>query len=359
MKYAGIPARAFLRERIPLLAWRGAGRLGLTRRRMATLLGREALPRSDVALLELMRSDNDSARSPYQATEHWKRLNRQFDEWFRWEGIGEVELQTMNQSFASPPPTDPKLLRYATWMLYKAVEARDELGLLDAVPATIGEESGRAFRFDGRLVSWDSLLSLDHLYSIYEVDHDVLRAPNVFVELGAGWGRLAYALRRANRSVAYVICDLPESLLVSSRYLPRLLADERFHNYPDVRLVERFTRDELLSAPGVWFLAPQQLDRFADDTADFFASVASFQEMTRDQVSEYFAVIDRILRGVFYTLQLRSSATHRLHLGEISGLADYSFPPAWTRELLRSPSWSDLYFEAVFRSAGRDRGGKA
>jgi putative sugar O-methyltransferase len=348
MNYAGISARAFLRERIPVWFWRAAGALGLSRTRLARALRRDALPPADAQLLATMRADNTAAPSPFVATEHWRRLNRQFDEWFHWEGIREVETQTMNEFFSSPSPTDPKLLRYATWMLYRRVEARDSFRLLDRVPSTIDETTGRAFRFEGRLVSWDLLISLDHLYSIYEVDPDVLESPNVFVELGAGWGRLAYALRMANPQTTYVVCDLPEVLLVSSRYLPRVLPRDRLNGYERARTIGAFDREFFLSEPGIWFLGTQHLDRIADASADFFVSVASFQEMDRPQVDAYFATVDRVLDGTFYTLQLRSSRTHALHLGEIGGVEEYPFRPSWRTHFVRNPSWSDLYFEATF-----------
>jgi putative sugar O-methyltransferase len=347
VKYPGVSARELLRDRASSLAWRTADRAGITRARTAAALRRDRLPDADHALLNLMRHDNQAAHPPYRATEHWRRLNHQFDEWFHWEGIGQVEVQQMNQFFASPPPTDPKLLRYATWMLYRNLVTRDELGLLDKISATISEESGRAFCFEGRLVSWDLLISLDHLYSIHEADARVLTSPCVFVELGAGWGRLAYALRRANPAASYVVCDLPEVLLVTSRYLPRILPDEKFRYYEETRDVAEFSREMLLAEPGIWFLGAHQLERIADGAVNFAASIATFQEMSVEQVDAYFEVIGRKVNGVFYTLQLRSGCTHGLHLGEIAGLAEYPFRPAWRPMFLRSPAWSDLHFETA------------
>jgi putative sugar O-methyltransferase len=347
MKYPGVSARELVRDRAASLAWRSAERIGISRRRAASALRRDRLPQRDRALLELMRRDNAAAPPPYRATEHWLQLNQQFDEWFHWEGIGDVEVQEMNQFFSSPPPTDPKLLRYATWMLYRDLAARDELGLLDKISATIDEESGRAFRFEGRLVSWDLLISLDHLYSIHEAKPEILTSPCVVVELGAGWGRLGYALRQANPAATYVVCDLPEVLLVASRYLPRILPGDRFRQYEETRQASELSRETLLAEPGVWFLGAHQLEDIADDAVDCLVSVASFQEMTVDQVDAYFDVIDRKVDGVFYTLQLRSGRTHGLHLGEIGGLADYPFRPAWRAAFLRNPAWSDLYFETA------------
>jgi hypothetical protein len=152
-----------------------------------------------------------------------------------------------------------------------------------------------------------------------------------------------------------VICDLPEVLLVTSRYLPRVLPDEKFYDYEHTRLIPRLTRERFLAGPGVWFLAAQHLERFDDKAADVFASVASFQEMTRDQVDAYFRVIDRKTGGIFYTLQLRSASTHGLHLGEIEALDEYPFRSHWQQSMLRSPAWSDLYFETVFRITAKPR----
>ena len=98
------------------------------------------------------------------------------------------------------------------------------------------------------------------------------------------------------------------------------------------------------------FLGAQDLPRIADGDLDFVINVASFQEMSRDQVSAYFDIIDRKTSGHLYTQQLWSSGTHAYKLGEIGGWDDYPWPAHWICENKRSAVWSDLYFEVVFKT---------
>src|SRR3546814_16857081 len=67
----------------------------------------------------------------------------------------------LNAFFSSPLPNNPKLLRYACWMLYNDVKRRDHLRLLDLISATADPKGVLAFEFEERLVSWDLLISLD------------------------------------------------------------------------------------------------------------------------------------------------------------------------------------------------------
>ena len=50
---------------------------------------------------------------------------------------------------------------------------------------------------------------------------DIATKPLVVLDLGSGWGRMGYILKKLNPSICYIACDLPESLVVSSSYLPK------------------------------------------------------------------------------------------------------------------------------------------
>jgi putative sugar O-methyltransferase len=295
-----------------------------------------------------MRADNRRSDPPYRATEIWQRLAQQFDTWFALEGIGNVESQEMNRFFSSPHPGDVKLLRYATWLLYRDLKARDHLGLLGSIPATAGADSGHAFEFEGHLVSWDQLISLDSLYSILETFPALMTEPVIVADIGAGWGRMGYVLKRANPRLTYVVFDLPEVLLVSSTYLPRLLPAERHLSYPESRMLGTLSRDSL-SKWGCVFLAAQDLERCEDKSIDIAINIASFQEMTRQQLSLYFNSIERKVRSALYSLQLWKASTHAYDLGEVAGIHDYPIPPHWRLAFARNTPWSDLYCEATYQ----------
>jgi putative sugar O-methyltransferase len=324
-----------------------ARRCGITPTRIFKLTGKTAMSSDQIEVLNEMRQANECAPSPFRSSEIWKRLARQFEDWFHSEGIKQVEQQEMNGFFSSPRIKDRKLLRYACWLLYQQVKSRDTLNLLDRVRATACPNSGYAFDFEGRLVSWDLLISLDTLYSIAEIHDGILSQPVVVADIGAGWGRMGYVLRIANPKLTYVVFDLPEVLLVSSTYLPLVLPPCRVLDFRQSRQYRSINR-EMISGVDCAFFGSQDLEKFEDKTLDIVINIASFQEMTFTQVEQYFRIIDRKLSGTLYTQQLWKTNVHTWKLGEIRGLEDMPFPGHWTQRYVRNTTWSDLYFEAAY-----------
>lgn len=296
--------------------------------------------------LAQMRVDSAASDPNYRAGPIWDRIGRSFEAWFAIEGIGEVENQTLNGLFSNALPGNPKLLRYACWMLYRDILARDRAQLLN-IPATAAVDAGLAFRFGDHLVSWDQLISIDTIYAMADADPRLLTEKVIVGEIGAGWGRIGYILKKANPLATYVALDLPETLLVSQTHLPRRLPGERILTYAEARDIP--LNRETLGQRGCAFLGAHDLPRIADGTFDGFLNIASFQEMSRAQVSNYMAQIDRTLCGTLFLQQLRASGTHGYDVGEIGGLDEYDFPPKWRSVRLTNSTWSDLYFDAVFQ----------
>jgi putative sugar O-methyltransferase len=327
--------------------WKCLNLVGLTPKFIATISGKTKISNDDIQLLESMKADNQKSVTPYKSTEIWTDLGNMFENWFYWEGIEKVEQQKMNGFFSNPIPRDPKLLRYACWLLYQNIKSRDILGILDKVEAGSDVTSGLCFEFDGKKISWDILISLDTLYSIYDIDKSIFTEPVLVVDIGAGWGRIGYVLLLANPKAKYVILDLPQVLIVSSKYLPKRLSRKSFLTYDKSRAFTNFNKEALSDYQGA-FLGTFDFDKFDDKSIDFIINVASFQEMTPEQVSLYFNKIDQKLSGLFYTQQLWTSTTHAINLGEISGYDDFPFKPHWSKKILKNATWSDLYFEIIF-----------
>jgi putative sugar O-methyltransferase len=337
-----------LRRAMDRVGWSTLAKVGLTKKRIAQTLGRGRLTPAQVELLRLMRDQNSQSHSPFKASPIWLQLSKRFDDWFWWEGIADVESQRLNNFFSTPAPADPKLLRYAAWMFYRSLKQRDELDLLSRIPASVSTASGLAFDFDNDRISWDQLISIDTLYSMIEADRSILTDAVVVVDLGAGWGRMGYVLKKANPKCVYVVCDLPEALLVSSSYLPRILPEETFHSFTASQAVSRFDADTFRNGE-IFFLGAEDLERIADKSVDFFINIGGFQEMTPVQVDQYFELIDAKVRGILFTQQLVRADTHNYQLGEITGYDEYPFRTHWKQLYLRQPTFSDLYFETAYR----------
>lgn len=336
-----------MKKKLLRIHWKFLKKIGLTKKKVAIICGIEKIDRNQISLLEMMRKENVKSRSPFKASEIWIKLAKDFDDWFWWEGIGEIETQSMNNFFSSPSPSDPKLFRYACWMYYQELRERDTMDLLSKIPTQINPKSGISFEFNNTIVSWDKLISIDTFYTLAEINPAILTEPVVILDLGAGWGRMGYILKKANPMCTYIICDLPEALLVSSTYLPRLLPDEVIINFNETRncLLNKKTFEN----GGIFFLGTQDLERIEDKSIDFFINIASFQEMTFVQVNEYFNLIDLKVRGHFFTQQLKQAQTHGYNLSEINGLTDYPFRPNWKSIFLRDSFFSDLYFETAYK----------
>ena len=85
---AAITTTARVLQRV---CWQGLKKVGLTPKRITSLTGTSKLQPAELEALQQMRGDNLAASAPYRATAIWDDLARQFEDWFCWEGIGEVE----------------------------------------------------------------------------------------------------------------------------------------------------------------------------------------------------------------------------------------------------------------------------
>jgi putative sugar O-methyltransferase len=293
-------------------------------------------------LLELMRSDNHSAPEPFVASDYWVKINRRFAAEFAAAGINDIGTQSYNRLFSTPGSV--KFQRYAMWMLYTGVRARDTHGVLDRMSSVA--QPGAAIDFGDHRVTWDTLISLDTLCSLAELDPSIWTDPVVVADLGSGWGRVGHVLTTANPHATYVALDLPESLLIASAVLPPLLPQVPLHPYEECRAITRFERTQLVDRPGVYLCGSHHLERFAPGAVDFFVNVASFQEMTTEQVRLYLGHVDRV--AAFAYLQQRWSRPPSLPDAIVAGADAYDFPERWQRRFLRHASFSDLFFETGF-----------
>ena len=126
-------------------------------------------------------------------------------------------------------------------------------------------------------------------------------------ELGAGYGRNAYALLSLLPNVRYVVIDIPPALYVSQRYLSSVFPDRKvftwrpFTNYAEIQT--EFEQADLA------FLLPSQIELLPNECFDLFVNVSSLHEMRLDQIRFYFQQIRRLVRdqGWFYLKEWKVS----------------------------------------------------
>jgi putative sugar O-methyltransferase len=212
----------------------------------------------------------------------------------------------------------------------------------DGNPAAILDQSG-------------ALISQDLASSILEVSSmGASFAPgSVVLELGAGYGRNAYALLAANPDIKYVIIDIPPALWVAENYLHRQFPDRRIFRYRDFANFEEI-ESEFRESDIAFFLSTQ-IAKLPAGLADLGINISSLHEMRPDQIAFYLSQFDRLLKngGLFYLKQWKRGAV--LFENIVIRQEDYPIPASWLCEFSREAPLQTRFFEARYRKSDRIR----
>ena len=169
-----------------------------------------------------------------------------------------------------------------------------------AAPRLFGESG---FEVDGRIVNldtWGTQQRLNGLHGSGVLDflqrRKAERGYVRIVEIGAGYGNLAYSLHRILGALDYFVVDLPESMIYSSIYLDTVLAEAPCRVAAPGR--------PLPAGRGVTFVGNHLLAEFLPQigTVDLVINVMSLSEMSPPQVAHYGRAVHQLLgtSGVFY-----------------------------------------------------------
>jgi putative sugar O-methyltransferase len=338
-------------------------------------------------LIERMADEVNAGPPVYRPSEFWVRLSDLHEAQLKHAGF-ESFKRTVNQSYYNwlLGLRDPQVMSLARWLarhprsrvltarlgdwtgfesqsrvnmfkdvrrrwLYQFVVAalwefardRDRLGLLDRLqePA-LG--APLVVRYRGRDISQDLANSALEFYSIAEAMGRDDPGPKGVLELGAGYGRLAWLYLSAFPRVRYLIVDIPPALALAQEYLTRLCPDRptfRFRHFDSYEQIE----DELGLA-SLAFLTPNQLELLPPLGVAAFVNISSLHEMRPDQINVYAQLVDRHTDGIFYTKQWRewTNPNDGLTLAQ----SDYPVLPGWDVLYERPHAVHSRLFEAAY-----------
>jgi putative sugar O-methyltransferase len=228
--------------------------------------------------------------------------------------------------------------------LWKYARSIDRLGLLDRLDEPeLGHPVAVAWK--GRRLSEDLCNSVLEVNSMMQGLGWTPPSGRGVIELGGGYGRVAWAFLQAYPDVRYVSVDIPPALAIAERYLEQLYPDHRIFRF------RRFTdfeeiREEWESAQ-LAFLTPNQLDLIPPQECELFVNISSLHEMRPDQIAHYIEVVRRHCAGHFYTKQWRRSIN--AHDDIVVRKEDYPVPAEWEVVFDRTPPVQKLFFEAMYR----------
>jgi putative sugar O-methyltransferase len=183
-----------------------------------------------------------------------------------------------------------------------------------------------ALSWKGQAISQDLASSLIEHYRIKQLCSGAgLPQRPTYLELGAGYGRVAYVVLSA-APCRYVIVDIPPTLLVAKWYLSRVFPDRKVFGYRPFERYEDVKAE--IEAADIVFLTPNQYATLPDLSVDVSLSISSLHEMTTAQVAAYKALLQRTTRSVLYIKQWES--WRNPSDGTEFRRADYQMDPPWT-----------------------------
>jgi SAM-dependent methyltransferase len=198
-----------------------------------------------------------------------------------------------------------------------------------------------------------ALISQDLANSIIEISamNLSLRTGSVVLELGAGYGRDAYAILATNPGIKYVIVDIPPALWVAETYLRHEFPNLRFFCYREFAQFSEIEKD--FAACNVAFFLSTQISQLPDGLAEMIINVSSLHEMRLDQISFYFTQFDRLLQegGRFYFKQWKRGVVPLEDV--VIHQADYPIPKNWILELSREAPIQSKFFEERYKKSAK------
>ena len=203
--------------------------------------------------------------------------------------------------------------------LWDYAEKNDKLGVLSRVTeASLG--SPIPLYRGSKLLSQDLALSSLEINRLAEfVDFSSIRS---VLEIGGGYGRLAYVFRSLLPNVEYHIVDIPPTLAISELYLTTLFGTDGLH-----------------------FHLPAALKELPPRHFDLVLNVSSFDEMKASQAHAYLAAFAEKGRGIAY---LKGHGKRKPATGR-RGILEFDYPSDWVELYRGDDPFQRTFNELVFR----------
>lgn len=199
-------------------------------------------------------------------------------------------------------------------------------------------------RLGDRLISEDLANSIREHNTIQRFAPPTHGKRQKIMEIGAGYGRLAYVFAKAS-NCRYVIFDVPPALYIAERYLSEVLSEKRVFRF---RKFDKFSEiEEELDTADVGFFTANQIELFPEGYFDIALAISALHEMRADQIANYLSRMSTLSTGVVYLKNWRHwhNPADNVRIGEQT----FHLPSPWTLALDRVDEVQDMFAEKVFR----------
>lgn len=182
-----------------------------------------------------------------------------------------VPMNLSDESWKGVPwrHQDRWLYTFTVRLLWEYTLPRDVLGVLNLPEPEVGNPFPVYWR--GRLISQDLANTALECAALAKVLNGT--GPTSILEVGAGYGRTAYALLKLFQGTTYTIVDIEPAIRISQGYLHQLFPDA------DIR-----------------FCSPEEATELPKASFDLVISISSLQEMLPEQLYGYLRLFNRLVR---------------------------------------------------------------
>ncbi len=171
-------------------------------------------------------------------------------------------------------------------------------------------------------------------------------ANGTILEIGAGYGRLAEVFLQRGAS-QYIIVDIFPMIYLAEQYLKARFPNSKIFSLRDFSDFQSVARE--IEQARIVFLTPDQLRCLPDRYVDVAVNINSFMEIAPAEVESYFAAIERLAKGHFYTKQwLLNKSKQGVHGFEKS---NYPARPHWSLVVEREDPLHSDFFEQIWKIA--------
>lgn len=193
------------------------------------------------------------------------------------------------------------------------------------------------------IVSQDLCNSVHEFYSA-TLDQDIHKLNNI-IEIGAGYGRLAYVFLKMLPETHYTIIDIPPALFVSQWYLSKVFPTSKIFSYRRFKSYKDIKKE--FESSKIRFLMADQIELLPANSCDLMINISSLHEMKRNQIANFIRQIDRLTKGYCYIKEWHRSMTKDnswIRQGE------YPIPGGWEVARSRFPHpIQTLFFDTLYK----------
>jgi len=170
------------------------------------------------------------------------------------------------------------------------------------------------YEINGNIVSTAQFKLHYHSLQIFNLVNNIVEKP-VVLEIGAGFGGIAYYLFKNGFNGTYLDFDIPDTLILAQFFLKKIFSDKKILIYSTQKIIT----EEDIEYYDIILMPNYMLKSLPNLCTDIVINTRSFSEMPMETIEEYMKQIDRICKKYLY----HDNANFSSHDGEIPS---YKFP---------------------------------